>query len=166
MRVLVTGAGGFIGSNLCNLLTKNHQVLALSRTFYNLSKNDNLFCAQYEMSKYEMLEKEFANFSPEIVDYLYIDDFCKGVLQIIENELYGEFIISSDNEYQVRNIVERIYNIIKPNSNLIFDENISEHGFRYICGTSKKLKYKSNWKPEVTLEEGLIRTINYFKTKV
>jgi len=298
MRILVTGAGGFIGSNLCNLLTKNHQVLALSRTFDNLSKDDNLFCAQYEMSKYEMLEKEFVNFSPEIVvhcawqggntskdfdalwqinnvifgnellklcskynvkhfigfgsgnefgdctekiyeelkcqpinqygiskytfkmvskkycldsnikyswvvpiftygpndiqtrlipkvinallnqkdlvlnkcsvivDYLYVDDFCKGVLQIIENELDGQFIISSDNEYQVRNIVERIYNIIKPNSNLIFDENIPEHGFKYICGTSKKLKYKSNWKPEVTLEEGLIRTINYFKTKV
>ena len=54
-----------------------------------------------------------------IVDYLYIDDFCKGVLQIIENELDGEFIISSENEYQVRNIVERIKNIIKPNSNLL-----------------------------------------------
>jgi nucleoside-diphosphate-sugar epimerase len=295
MKIMVTGAGGFIGSNLCNMLAVEHQVLAISRKFDNLSKN--IICKKYDLAEYHNLENEFSSFNPDvvihcawqggntskdfdalwqinnvvfgnellklcskhnvkhfigfgsgnefgdysekfyeelkcqpvnqygiskytfkmvskkycldnnlkyswvvpifsygpndietrlipkvinaflnqkdlvlnkcsaIVDYLYIDDFCNGVLQIIENELDGEFVISSDNEYQVRNIVEIIHNIIKPNSKLVFDENIPEHGFRYICGTSKKLKYKSNWKPEVTLEEGLIRTINYFKSK-
>ena len=295
---MVTGAGGFIGSNLCNMLAIDHQVLAISRKFNNLAKSENIVCKKYDLSEYQNLETEFSSFKPDvvihcawnggntsrdfdalwqienvlfgnellklchkhnvnhfvgfgsgnefgdysekiyeelkcrpinqygiskyaykmisrkycsdnnikyswvvpiftfgprdietrlipkvlnsflnekdlilnkcsaIVDYLYIDDFCKGVIQILENGLEGDYIISSDNEYQVRDIVEKIKDIIKPKSNLIFDDNLPEHGFRYICGTSKKLKLRSSWKPEVTLEEGLIRTVSYFKSKM
>ena len=42
MKILVTGAGGFLGSNLCNLLSKEHKILAVSRKFDNLINNENI----------------------------------------------------------------------------------------------------------------------------
>ena len=36
--IIVTGANGFLGSNICNLLSKNHNIYAASRTFTKLSK--------------------------------------------------------------------------------------------------------------------------------
>lgn len=48
MNILVTGAGGFIGSNLVNELTKYHNVLALDNeingSFDRLNKSNRLIC--------------------------------------------------------------------------------------------------------------------------
>ena len=62
---MVTGAGGFIGSNLCNMLAVEHQVLAISRKFDNLSKN--IICKKYDLAEYHNLENEFSSFNPDVV---------------------------------------------------------------------------------------------------
>jgi nucleoside-diphosphate-sugar epimerase len=56
MNILVTGANGFLGSNICNLLSKNHNIYAASRTFTKLSKH-NIVCIRSEMSDYITLNE-------------------------------------------------------------------------------------------------------------
>ena len=44
MKVLVTGADGFVGSHLCeSFLKENHEIVALSRNFTKLSNMKNDF---------------------------------------------------------------------------------------------------------------------------
>jgi hypothetical protein len=47
-----------------------------------------------------------------VVDYLYVEDFCKAVKSIIDLKLFGDYIISSNKQYQVKNVVEQIYQTI------------------------------------------------------
>jgi nucleoside-diphosphate-sugar epimerase len=295
MKILVTGSGGFLGSDICNLLSKNHQILAVSRKFTNLEINNNLICYKSEMSDYKNLDSLFETFCPDtvihcawmggnsfkdinelwqienitygneilklcskhkikhfigfgssleygnkdstfdeetictptnmygitknsfkmisenfcnlneinfswvrpvysygpgdietrlipktilsflrdedlvlnkcstLVDYLYVNDFSKAIKYIVEEELSGNYVISSDKEIEVKSIIELIYNTMKPKSKLIFDRSVADNSHQYICGTSNKLRSLTNWKPETTLENGILNTISYFK---
>jgi len=298
MNILVTGAGGFLGSNLCNLLSQEHKILAVSRKFDNLITNENIRFIKYDLTQYIDLKDKFASFSPDVVihcaweggnssrdvneiwqsdniissnnllklcskfnvkhfigfgscaeygdskekideetickpinmygiskfsfrlisekycldhginfswirpvftygpydvetrlipkviksflknedvvlnscspviDYLYVEDFCKAVKNIVDLRLTGDYVISSNKEYQVKSIVQQIYNIINPNSELLFDLSLEDNGPQLICGSSEKLRKITNWKPEVSLDQGLKNTINYFKQRV
>lgn len=298
MKILVTGAGGFLGSNLCNLLSKEHEMLAVSRKTNRLIADENIKFSKFDMSEYVNLDAVFNTFAPDIVihcaweggnssrdvneiwqsnniisstnllklcskykikhfigfgscaefgdskqilsentecnplnmyginklffklisekycldqdikfswlrpvftygpfdvetrlipkviksflnnedvvlnscsaivDYLYVEDFCKAVKNIIDLKLFGDYIISSDKQYQVRNVVEQIYQTIKPTSNLFFDNSIIDKSPQFICGTSEKLKNLSKWNPAYSLSEGLKITIKYFKERV
>jgi len=295
MKILITGAGGFLGSNLCNLLSNKHSILALSRSFDKLEINNNIICQSLDMADYVHLRTAITNFQPEIVihcawmggnsskdtnelwqadniiysnellkfcsfanvrnfigfgssaeygnqintlsedtickpstmygitknafkiiaenycnnnninfswvrpvftygprdvntrlipktimsllknedlilnkctaivDYLYVEDFCRAVECIVEQELFGDFTISSDNEINIRNLVENIYDKIKSKSNLIFDDTKIDNSHQYICGSSQKLKSLSDWSPTISLDNGLDKTIYYFE---
>ena len=295
MKILITGAGGFIGSNLCNLLSQEHKILAVSRKFDNIIDNKNIQFVKYDLTQYVDLNNKFASFLPDIVihcaweggnsskdvneiwqsnniissnillklcskfkikhfigfgtsaeygdfrekfneesickpinmygiskfafrliserycldngidyswvipvftygpsdvetrlipkvikaflnnenlvlnscspiiNYLYIEDFCKAIKNIIDLRLTGNYIISSNEEYQVKGIVQQLYNIIKPKSNLFFDSSLEDKSPQFVCGSSEKIKRITNWNPEISLEKGLMNTINYFK---
>jgi UDP-glucose 4-epimerase len=67
MKILITGAGGFIGSNLCNLLSQEHKILAVSRKFDNIIDNKNIQFVKYDLTQYIDLNDKFASFLPDIV---------------------------------------------------------------------------------------------------
>lgn len=296
MKILLTGANGFLGTNLTNLLSKKHEVIAVSRSFsnliscdvklieftfenydklnevfktykpdvvihcawaggnsskdinqpwqvYNISygvkllelcekhkvnhfigfgssaefgehdlkMNEQTFCkptSMYGISKFSfsLISEKYCNdhgikftwirpvytYGPydvetrlipsviksflknqeltlnscvSIVDYLYVEDFCLGVSSIIENFLEGTFVISSGEEYVVKSIVNKIYNLIKPTSQIHYNLETNESP-KFICGDAQKLKSMSDWLPKVSIDEGLINTINYFKQRV
>ena len=57
MKILITGADGFIGSNLCNLLLKEHKIIAISRKFNNLEMHENLCWKRDQILKQKKIEK-------------------------------------------------------------------------------------------------------------
>lgn len=293
MTILITGSNGFIGSNLCNLLSNDYKILAVSRKF-NIKKS-NIIYFNYDMSEYSNLDCIFEEYSPDIVihcawmggnsfnetnelwqtdnitfsvkllklcikhkikhfiglgssyeygdqknifneetickptnlygitknsfkmiaesycnfnnikfswirpvftygpydvktrlipkvinsylnnqdlflnschtivDYLYIDDFTNGIKTIIENELQGVYIISSNTQVEVKKLVLTIQNIMQPNCNTVFDDSIMSVGPKFICGSSSKLIMTSNWKPLYDFTKGIMNTIEYYK---
>lgn len=294
MNILVTGANGFLGSNISNLLCNEHNVFAVSRSFNKLNKN-NIICIRSEMSNYisldeiiknlkidtmihcawmggnsskdineiwqtenifhsiELLElcaknniKHFIGFGSSaeygyqdikfdestickpdtmygitknsfksisenycksknikhswirpvytygpndvesrlipktiiqllrnenlvlnkcsaIIDYLFVEDFAHAIKIIVEEQLEGSYTICSDDETKVKDAVELIYNLIKPNCELVFDDSKLETGHPYVCGTAAKLRTMTDWTPKINFEEGIQRTISYFK---
>ena len=103
------------------------------------------------------------NSCQSVIDYLYIDDFVKAVESIINNELQGIYIICSNTENKIKSVIDIIKDIINPQSNIIYDENLPSLGPQYICGSSKKLMSLSSWSPKYNLVEGIMKTIDYHK---
>jgi dTDP-D-glucose 4,6-dehydratase len=101
-----------------------------------------------------------------IVDYLYVEDFAYAMKDIVEKKISGDYIICSDQEIRIKNVVELIYNKIKPNCSLFFDDTKEESKHSYVCGTSKKLKSLIDWSPKIDFEEGIERTIHHYKKLV
>jgi dTDP-6-deoxy-L-talose 4-dehydrogenase (NAD+) len=108
MRVIVTGASGFIGKELCSkLLERGHQVVGLSRT-RGASENTSVNFFQhipYVMG--EKLPSEVISFSPEVLVHLAwngIPDFSeRKCLDNVESQL--RFLKETEKLHQLKKIV-------------------------------------------------------------
>ena len=69
MKVLVTGAGGFVGKHLCSLLSSNgHNVLGLDHS--NTLDVPNIEKVIIDITDNEKINKVFSDFMPEVVYHL------------------------------------------------------------------------------------------------
>ena len=108
MRVIVTGASGFIGKELCSkLLERGHQVIGLSRK-RGVSENTSVNFFQhipYVMG--EKLPTEVISFSPEVLVHLAWDgipDFSERMcLHNVESQL--RFLKETEKLHQLKKIV-------------------------------------------------------------
>lgn len=98
-----------------------------------------------------------------MIDYLYIDDFVDAMEALILSDLQGVYNICSNNQYKIKDIILTICELLKYEKHLIFDENLNVNSLKpkYICGSNQKIKSLTNWNPKISLEEGILKTINY-----
>jgi len=101
-----------------------------------------------------------------IIDYLYIDDFCSALYSIIDNNNKGIFNICSGKEYSLKSVID----IIKQNissQDITFDSSLDrKFSSKYVCGSNDKLKNNTKWSPLVSINEGIIKTIDYNKNVI
>ena len=90
MKVLVTGADGFIGSHLCQFLLKeNHEIIAISRNFKQLpnliSNSDKIDFNQVDVTDFSSLSKIIIKHKPNTIIHLAGETSHK---QSFENPMY------------------------------------------------------------------------------
>ena len=90
MKVLVTGADGFIGSHLCQfLLEENHEIIAISRNFKQLPSlifnSDKIDFNQVNVTDFSSLSKIIIKHKPNIIIHLAGETSHK---QSFENPIY------------------------------------------------------------------------------
>ena len=90
MKVLVTGADGFIGSHLCDVLLKeNHEIIAVSRNFKKLNNTmpnfDKIHLNQVDVTDFSNLSKIIIEHEPDTIIHLAGETSHK---QSFENPMY------------------------------------------------------------------------------
>lgn len=111
--------------------------------------------------------------SPELTectqfwDYIYIADLCSCVqkLSSSQNPKDSLYNLSSDRPVQLRQIVDMIYSYISPSKGRPLYGYIPfrEDQVYHLQGSNEKLKSFIDWKPLVSLDEGIQRTVEHFK---
>ncbi|MHC1718143.1 MAG: UDP-glucuronic acid decarboxylase family protein [Acidaminococcaceae bacterium] len=97
--------------------------------------------------------------------FCYVDDLLNGMLNMMasEDSLTGPVNIGNPQEISMLALAEKVINIAGSNSNLIFAELPLDDPARrrpVIELAQKTIK----WEPTIMLEEGLRRTISYFRS--
>ncbi|MCL4418585.1 NAD(P)-dependent oxidoreductase [Patescibacteria group bacterium] len=116
-----------------------------------------------------VLNNETVNLTPKTVrhDFIYIDDLIKAIEKIIKNKKKlknGEIInIGSGKQFSNEEVVKAIEKITKTkiNINKNFPNRKWDTGY-WLSNTKKSYKLLG-WKPQYTMEEGLSKTIDWFK---
>jgi nucleoside-diphosphate-sugar epimerase len=67
MKIVITGANGFIGSNLCNYLSLDNEILAVSRNNNNIQDNQKIQFLKCDLKTISNYEKEILDFDPDIL---------------------------------------------------------------------------------------------------
>ena len=101
----------------------------------------------------------------QVWDFLYIDDICNCIYKIInfENDKSDFYNLSSNKEIVIKDIIENIFQIIKPlNAKPLYGEKENNNLF-YLNGDNKKLKLKYDWCINKSMDQGLIETIEFYK---
>lgn len=100
-----------------------------------------------------------------IRDWIYVEDHCDAVWKILLNGKLGEtYNVGGNCEKRNLEIVEIICNSLNVKSK-DYIEYVSDrkgHDYRYAID-NQKIKMELGWNPKTSFEEGIIKTINYYK---
>jgi nucleoside-diphosphate-sugar epimerase len=98
-------------------------------------------------------------------DYLYISDVVDAIyLSAVTSRASGIFNLGSGKAYSIRGIAERIRDMINPTLPLGFGEvPYSSDQIMHLEADISRLQRVLRWSPRVSLEEGLARTVEWYR---
>ena len=97
-------------------------------------------------------------------DWLYVKDHCAAIAAAMEHGRAGEvYNVGGNNEKTNLELVKTVLaKLEKPESLLSFVKDRPGHDRRYAIDSSK-IREELGWTPSVTFEEGIARTIEWYK---
>ncbi len=98
-------------------------------------------------------------------DYVYIDDVVRANLLALRRKGVGVFNIGTEKETSVREIFKMLKKITQTKIKAIYGPPIKGEQ-RRSCLAIKKAKRELGWSPKVGLDDGLKKTVQWFKKKI
>jgi dTDP-glucose 4,6-dehydratase len=100
-------------------------------------------------------------------DWLHVEDNCRGILAVLEKGKIGEvYNIGGLDLEENLTLVRRILNLTgRPESLVSCVQDRPGHDRRYALNC-KKIETELGWRPVISLEDGLRRTIDWYKNNL
>ncbi len=97
--------------------------------------------------------------------FCYVDDLIEGMIRLMNSraEFTGPVNIGNPGEFTIRQLAELVIKLTGSSSKLVFQPLPSDDPLQRKPVIDLAVK-ELDWKPTVPLEEGLLKTIEYFKT--
>jgi len=97
-------------------------------------------------------------------DWLHVEDNCRGILAVLERGRIGEvYNIGGSHVEENLKMAQRLLRLTgKPESLLQYVADRPGHDRRYALN-SRKIEGELGWKPEISLEDGIRQTIEWYK---
>ena len=97
--------------------------------------------------------------------FCYIDDLIEGILRMMEVDYKMPLNLGNPYEIKIIDLANLVLKLTDSKSKLKFLP-LPENDPKRRCPDIKKAKSILNWQPKVSLEEGLRKTIEYFKKRI
>ena len=96
--------------------------------------------------------------------FCYVDDLIRGLIAMMESEdsITGPINLGTTYEFSMLELAEKIIQLTCSQSKIIF-KPLPEDDPKERQPDLTLAKEKLNWEPQVSFEEGLLRTMDYFK---
>jgi dTDP-glucose 4,6-dehydratase len=100
----------------------------------------------------------------QVRDWLYVDDHCRGILAVLRQGREGEiYNIGGNRSLPNLDVVHQVLALAgKPESLIRYVKDRPGHDRRYAL-SSEKLMRETGWRPVMDFEEGLARTIQWYR---
>ena len=96
--------------------------------------------------------------------FQYVDDLINGMIKLMEtpDSITGPINIGNPDEFSIKELAEKVIEITGAKSNITFEPLPTDDPSQRKPNISKA-KELLKWEPKIKLEEGLMKTIEYFK---
>jgi UDP-glucuronate decarboxylase len=102
--------------------------------------------------------------------FCYVDDLIEGFLRFMDlptgegeaTGFPGPINLGNPGEFTILQLAEKIIELTGAKSTLIFLPLPADDPMQRQPDITRAREYLNNWQPQIQLEEGLIKTINYF----
>jgi UDP-glucuronate decarboxylase len=100
--------------------------------------------------------------------FCYVDDLIEGMLRMMQtaDEITGPVNLGNPTEFSMRELAEIVIRLTGSKSKLVFQPLPSDDPKQRQPDITLAQSLLRNWAPSVELEEGLRRTIEYFRTRL
>jgi len=98
-------------------------------------------------------------------DYLYVEDLCRAIDLILKNEIEGIYNICSGKAYKISQIAKLVGKLLEVEEIEIRPlEKERPVDIPKLQGSYEKINKAIGWKPEIRLEEGLKRMVDWYES--
>jgi len=99
--------------------------------------------------------------------FCYVDDLLEGMVRLMNtgDEMTGPINVGNPVEFTIRQLAEMVISLTGSKSKIIFEPLPADDPMQRKPDI-EKAKTQLKWEPKVPLEEGLKKTIEYFRTKI
>jgi len=94
--------------------------------------------------------------------FCFVDDLIKGMIKLMNSDICTPVNIGNPHEFTILELAEKIKKLINPNLNFIYKSLPEDDPLQRKPDISKAIK-NLNWHPEISLDEGINLTIDWFK---
>ena len=96
--------------------------------------------------------------------FCYVDDLIRGLMALMETgpETTGPINIGNPNEFTVRELAEKVIALIGSSSQIV-QEPLPQDDPKQRQPDITKAKEVLGWQPSIELEQGLVKTVDYFR---
>ena len=100
--------------------------------------------------------------------FQYVDDLVEGIVRMMNNEksFIGPVNLGNTYEFTVRELADIILRLIPESASKLVFRDLPQDDPKQRKPDISLAREKLDWEPKVQLEEGLLKTINYFKGKI
>ncbi|MDC3032185.1 SDR family oxidoreductase [Bacteroidota bacterium] len=130
----------------------------------NMNPNDGRVVSNFIMQALQGKDITIYGDGSQTRSFQYIDDLVNGLIKMMDSkdDIKGPFNMGNPNEISMLTLAETILKLTQSNSKLVFEPLPKDDPKRRkpdIALANKEL----NWRPNVKLDVGLLKTIDYFK---
>lgn len=101
----------------------------------------------------------------KIQDYLHVFDTARGIVDLYESAVQGAVNICSGVPVRLSSIIEKIAELTHSHSEILWGAIPANFDDPFVVGGNARLTSEVGWKPQISLEEGLDMTINWWRTQ-
>ncbi len=96
--------------------------------------------------------------------FCYVDDLVTGLIRLMqtEDDCTGPVNLGNPGEFQIKQLAERVLALVGSRSNIIYKE-LPEDDPQQRRPDITLAKARLNWQPSIALDDGLFRTVEYFR---
>ena len=96
--------------------------------------------------------------------FCYVDDLVTGLIRLMrtEHDCTGPVNLGNPDEFQIKQLAERVLALVGSRSNIIYKE-LPEDDPQQRRPDITLAKARLNWQPSIALDDGLFRTVEYFR---
>jgi len=97
--------------------------------------------------------------------FCYVDDLVSGIIAMMNSpsDFYGPVNLGNPGEFTMLELAEKVLKLTESNSKIVF-QPLPQDDPKQRQPDIELAKSKLNWQPSIDLDEGLRKTIFYFKT--
>ena len=129
-----------------------------------MDPNDGRAITNFVMNSLEGRDLEIYGDGFNTRSFQYIDDLVNGIDKMMNKEDFiGPVNLGNPAEISMKEFAERIIKKVNSQSKIVYKDAATDDPRRR-CPDNTLAKRELGWEPKVGLDEGLIKTIEYFKT--
>ena len=96
--------------------------------------------------------------------FCYVDDLIRGIIALADSNEIGPINLGNDKEISVLELANLVLKINRSSNKITFTQAMDDDP-QQRCPDLTLAKSKLNWSPTISVEDGLSRTIDWFKSK-
>ena len=94
--------------------------------------------------------------------FCFVDDLIEGMIKLMNSEISTPVNIGNPHEFTILELADKIKKLINPNLNFIYKSLPEDDPLQRKPDISKAIN-NLNWRPKISLDEGINITIDWFK---